>query len=114
MKTNGINEVYKRLDSNTYRVFLNLPNWIDLKIYSVKVINFEVKKELLAEGLSLDDRPKLNFLINEVTTFQKEEWEPCENYQEILDCLECSELECGNCNQLSSFYHLYKFNDLTK
>ena len=91
-------KAYRNKKTNIYRVFVNVPTWVGMKVFEFTVHNSIVKWNLLAECIYQGNNQEVAKLYNEVVLTRFQEWVCLPNCENFLRCLGCSERNCHTCD----------------
>ena len=92
------NVAYKNKKTNTYRVFLNFPTWVGMKVIEVTVNNSKVKINVLAECIYQGNNEDVSKLYNEIVLRNRVEWAKIDSIECFIKCFKCHDKHCTACD----------------
>jgi len=93
----------------TFRVFMNFPQWLGMKVYELIVEDFNVKAKLLAECKAQHENQQVSKLYAEVTSIGYSQWKRFDDKGAALECLKCQTKECIQCKYYNVFVEIIKY-----
>lgn len=90
-------EAYRHKKTNIYRVFLNLPIWVGMKVFEITKDGVSVKWDLIAECIYQGNNHEVAKLYSEVSLIQVSDWIKLDSAESLIKCIECAEKHCATC-----------------
>ena len=101
MKTNEVmrfNSSYKNIKTNNYRVFLNLPTWVGMKVYEISKYDSAIRINFLAECLYQGNNQEVARLYDEIVLHNSNEWIEVDFTEILIGCINCTVRDCILCD----------------
>jgi hypothetical protein len=99
-------KVYKNTETNCYRVFLNFPRWVGMKVYEITTDCNRVNCYFINECTYQGESKNVSDLYSKVIFFEKDIWKEIQQVDIFEKCIICSDKVCLNCPTLLEFYSI--------
>jgi hypothetical protein len=86
--------VYYNTKTNCYRVFLNFPKWVGMKVYEVEIQSGKIKCTFLKECTYQGESKNVSDLYSEVILYKKDIWREVEQVDIFEKCINCEDKAC--------------------
>ena len=97
-------KVYQNTKTNTYRVFLNFPTWVGMKVYEVSNKGNKIKCHFLSECTYQGESSKVSDLYSEIVLYKKDEWLEIKIVDSFEKCINCFNKNCIDCATLINIH----------
>jgi hypothetical protein len=99
-------KVYKNTETYCYRVFLNFPRWVGMKVYELEIQSGKIKCTFLKECTYQGESKNVSDLYSEVTLFRMDIWREVGQIEIFEKCINCEDKACLDCKNLLEYYSI--------
>lgn len=99
-------KVYYNTKTNCYRVFLNFPKWVGMKVYELEIQSSKIKCTFLKECTYQGESKNVSDLYSEVILFKKDIWREIGQVEIYEKCINCENKACLDCTNLLDYYSI--------
>ena len=97
-------KVYQNSKTNTYRVILNFPTWVGMKVYEITNNGNKITCHFVGECTYQGENSKVSELYSEVTLHKRNIWREIEQVNIFEKCINCSNKKCINCENIINIH----------
>ena len=102
----SISLIVINLRSNLFRVFLNFPKWVGMKVYEIEMKNGKIKCTLIDECTYQSENKNVCELYSEVTLYDKDLWKEIKHTDIFERCIYCKNKSCLDCIHALEYYSI--------